>query len=67
MYAYYCAENNISAHLVVVTGVDLLNRVVYTNNPWGVGGPQSYNEFLNGFLSATGDLVYPLNFYIIPA
>ena len=65
IYAYY-SRNNGPAHLVVVTGVDLLNRIVYTNNPWGIGGPQNYNDFLQGFLGGPEDGSFPLRFYILP-
>ena len=47
VYAYY--SNNKTAHLVVVTGVDLNSNVVYTNNPWGVRGVQSFEDFQHGF------------------
>lgn len=36
-------------HIVVVTGADVYWDNVYTNNPWGNRGKQSYEEFLNGF------------------
>ena len=34
----------------MLTGIDLLNNKVYTNNPWGIKGEQSFEEFLNGFV-----------------
>ena len=43
IYAYYCGNDN--AHLVVVTGVDIWNNKVYTNNPWGIKGEQTFDEF----------------------
>ncbi len=52
VYAYYCNED--VAHMVVVTGVDMINDIVYSNNPWGVKGEQSYDEFLNGVAHESG-------------
>ena len=46
IYACYSAQR--SAHLVVVTGVDPNKDIVYTNNPWGIKGSQSFNEFKSG-------------------
>ena len=46
VYAYYA--NSDSAHLVVVTGVSVYRNTVYTNNPWGTKGSQSFNSFKNG-------------------
>ena len=45
VYAYY--SNDESAHLIVIMGIDLYRGVVYTNNPWGVRGSQSFDDFLN--------------------
>ena len=47
VYAYY--SNGKDAHLVVVTGVNLYRNQVYTNNPWGVSGTQSFKNFKKGF------------------
>ena len=46
LYAYYSSKK--VAHLVVVTGVDVDKGIVYTNNPWGVRGEQSFSEFQSG-------------------
>ena len=46
VYGYY--KSNDSAHLIVITGVDVEKNIVYTNNPWGVKGVQSFEEFQNG-------------------
>ena len=46
IYARY--QGGGEAHLVVVTGVDVHNNVVYTNNPWGIKGTQTYDDFCNG-------------------
>ena len=51
VYAYYHngkKGEKESAHLVVVTGVDLDKGFVYTNNPWGVSGKQTFKQFKNG-------------------
>ena len=49
VYAQYNVELP-DTHLIVVTGIDILNGLVYTNNPWGRSGIQTYEGFLNGFL-----------------
>ena len=52
VYAYYNngkTGDDAKAHLVVVTGVDLNKDIVYTNNPWGVRGKQTFEEFQAGF------------------
>ena len=36
IYAYYGGSKG--AHLIVVTGVDILKGTVSTNNPWGYSG-----------------------------
>lgn len=46
VYAYYF--DSVEAHIVVVTGVSVKDNVVYTNNPWGIQGKQSFKEFQNG-------------------
>jgi hypothetical protein len=47
VYAYYKGTNR--SHVVVVTGMDLDNNIVYTNNPqYGEEGKQSFTEFMNG-------------------
>ena len=52
MYAYYSSEEG--AHMVVVIGVNLLTRTVHVNNPWGVDGYQTFEEFLDGFYVKEG-------------
>jgi len=47
VYAGYFGEY--SNHLVIVTGVDLNKGIVYTNNPWGVRGKQTFENFQKGF------------------
>ena len=46
IYGYYA--NSKVSHLIVVTGVDVYKNRVYTNNPWGVRGDQTYKEFKKG-------------------
>ena len=62
LYAYYGGDSG--AHLVVVTGVNLTKGMVYTNNPWGISGEQTYSEFLNGFAGMPSDWDMPFGFYI---
>ena len=64
LYAYYSGSNG--HHLVVVTGVDYSNGLVFVNNPQGYSGAQTYDEFLSGYLgqSPSNDstfdyLIYP--------
>ena len=35
--------------MVIVTGVDLNEGIIYTNNPWGVQGRQTFEEFQDCF------------------
>ena len=58
LYGYYA--NDKDAHLIVVTGIDVLSGTVFTNNPWGVSGQQSIEEFKNGFAGAPDDQNMPL-------
>ena len=62
MYAYY--HNNSSGHLVVVTGVNISKGLIYTNNPWGIAGEQTYEEFLNGFVGLPANENMPFGFLI---
>jgi hypothetical protein len=48
LYGYYANDSNTSAHLIVITGVDTVKNIVYTNNPWGVRGEQQFEDFLDG-------------------
>ena len=50
MYAYYENTRNGNTHLVVVTGVDADNNIVYTNNPWGERGKQTFEDFLTSIV-----------------
>ena len=68
IYAHYAQEGTDDAHLVLVTGVDLRTGTVYTNNPWGDRGVQTYDEFLNGFAGMEkSKWTMKLNVYMIPA
>jgi len=50
LYArYYDTNDYNNGHLVVVTGVDLVSGHVFTNNPWGIKGIQTFSEFVDGF------------------
>ena len=55
VYGYYNGEIETNgaripdAHLIVVTGVDVNNDIIYTNNPWGYSGEQTFEEFMHGF------------------
>ena len=68
MYAFYNGSND--SHYVVITGVDVTNNIVFTNNPWDLYGAQSYEEFLNGYYtkddSTTSALrcVFRVNWYL---
>ena len=66
VYAYYWSgKRDTKAHLVVVTGVNVLDSTVYTNNPWGNSGEQSFNDFMQGFYGKPSTDDMPL-YSIIP-
>lgn len=67
VYAYYCTPGfGGTAHLVVVTGVDVSANIVYVNNPWGYAGSQQYWDFLYRFYgNESEDLFIPFR-AIIP-
>ena len=46
IYASY--QRGSDGHMVVVNGVDVDKNIVYTSNPWGIKGSQSFDEFLSG-------------------
>ena len=48
VYAYYVDSSNTTAHLVVITGVSVDSNKVFTNNPWGISGTQSFSDFQQG-------------------
>ena len=52
-------------HLIVVTGVNLTKGLIYTNNPWGVAGEQTYAQFLRGFVNMPREWNMPFEFYLI--
>ncbi len=55
LYAYYKSPTvKGRAHLVVVTGVNCFTEEVYTNNPHGICGQQSFNEFLAKYANGDG-------------
>ncbi len=47
VYARYA--NDESGHAVVITGVSVFSNTVYTNNPWGIRGKQTFEDFKDGF------------------
>lgn len=51
VYDWY-ANNEGEGHAIVITGVSLKENKVYTNNPWGVRGKQSFNQFNQGFTTS---------------
>lgn len=60
VYAYYREpEKNDptqlrAAHLVIVTGVDVDRGLVFTNNPHGYSGGQTFDSFVNGYKTGNG-------------
>ena len=64
IYAYYGGSDG--AHLVVITGVSLSKKIIYTNNPWEIYGKQTYNDFINGFADMPEDWDMPFGFVIYP-
>lgn len=50
--------------MVIVTGVNLTKGTVYTNNPWGIVGEQTYDEFLQGFVGLPSKDHMPFGFFI---
>ena len=52
LYAFHKGEDG--SHLVVITGINLYNGKVYTNNPQGYLGIQSYVDFLRGYAIGNG-------------
>ncbi len=61
LYGYYTDGN--SGHYVVITGANLWTQEIYTNNPWGISGVQTYEEFLLGF--SGGDNTMPFKSYML--
>ena len=58
-------------HIIIVTGVDLATGCVYTNNPWGKKGMQSFNDFFNHLVGEeekpdSGDWCIDQFYLIIP-
>ena len=50
VYGYYVSNDGKDAHLIVVTGVEVANNLIYSNNPWGYQGKQTFDEFQQGFI-----------------
>lgn len=57
LYAYYKRNDGAGAHMVVITGVNLRDDIVYTNNPWFINGEQYYYDFLTEFAGAYRKMV----------
>lgn len=66
VYAYYCKNDNTSAHLVVVTGANLDNGIIYTNNPHGIQDGQTYKEFMDRYSGFSTAGVMSMNYLLIP-
>ena len=47
MAVYY--NDVLGGHVVLVTGVDINNNVIYTNNPMGYQGAQSFIDFMDAY------------------
>ena len=62
VYALYSESKTVS-HMVVVTGINLFKKLVYTNNPWGISEEQSFQDFLLGFSGGKKDGTYSLKTY----
>ena len=62
VYAFYSSFSGRNhAHMVVIAGVDTSAGLVYVNNPWGMTGPQAFEEFLSGWYGTSyADYVAPL-------
>ncbi len=43
-----------AGHCVVIIGVDLDNGIIYTNNPQGNPGEQTFTMFMSGYAKKTG-------------
>ena len=46
VYGFYVGPSG--SHLIVITGVNVNKNRVFTNNPWGSKGKQSFDEFKKG-------------------
>ena len=45
LYGFYGCEGG---HYIVITGVNVSTKTVYTNNPWGSSNSQLFEDFLMG-------------------
>lgn len=61
VYARY-KRGEATGHFVVITGVDLKNKTVTVNNPWGYSATMDYNDFLVGFPGSNETDGYTLDF-----
>ena len=60
LYASYQPGNGETGHMVVITGYDPIKDIVFTNNPHGVRGEQTYDEFLQGYVGIDGQVTMDL-------
>ena len=60
-YGQYENGERVSGHSIVITGVDVINGIVYTNNPWGIRGEQSHEEFIEIFAGGQTDQGWKLD------
>ncbi|MBP5753697.1 MAG: hypothetical protein J6W60_12715, partial [Treponema sp.] len=56
LYVAYRYKNIKDGHVVLITGVDVDNGYVYTNNPWRVQGRQTESDFKRGFVNTNNEL-----------
>ena len=64
-YAYYDDNNKRHGHAVIITGIDLVNGYVYTNNPWYYTCVQSYDGFMNSLYRSSHDYCVEKCFYFV--
>ena len=67
VYALYKDYDTGGEHLVVVKGVNVTTNTVYSNNPWGYQGKQTFEKFLTSIRCNNPDMydyrlqwVYPV-------
>ena len=70
IYAFYRIPGTTKgedAHYIVVTGVDVKNNIVYTNNPEGVRGAQTFEEFIDDVATNPAGINTKMDLYWISA
>ena len=53
-FDYRTEEINANSHMIMVIGVDLKKNLVYTYNPWGIIGCQTFESFIMYCLDKNG-------------